>query len=490
MPGNLLLDPDEILDLGEEPRIDMGQVEDLAQRKAGAKSVSDVEDAIGPRLAQFALQRGHAGLAAQVELGRTQAVLAGFETAQGLLHRLLEGPPDRHDFADRLHLRGQARIGGRELLEGETRDLGHDIVDGRLERCRRQATGDLVAQLVEGVADRELGRHLGDRETGRLGGQCRRARHARIHLDDDDAAIVGIDAELDIGTTGIDADLAQHCDRGIAQALVFLVGQGLRRRNRDRVAGVHAHRIEVLDRADDDAVVRGVADDLHLELLPAEHRLLDEDLVDRRQVESALDDLLELLAIVGNAAPRTAEGETRPDNCGIADLGLRFERSFEAAHDLGLRALETDFTHGHAKQLAILGHADRLARRTDHLDAVSVEHAAIGQVERAVQRGLAAHGRQQRVGPLLGDDLLDHARVDRLDVDDVRRFRIGHDRRRIRVDQDDPIALVLERLAGLGPRIVELAGLADDDRARADDEDGAQISSFWHQTRLLGGCSR
>jgi hypothetical protein len=41
-------------------------------------------------------------------------------------------------------------------------------------------------------------------------------------------------------------------------------------RDGDRVAGVHAHRVEVLDGADDDAVVLVVAHDLHLEFLPAE----------------------------------------------------------------------------------------------------------------------------------------------------------------------------------------------------------------------------
>ena len=44
--------------------------------------------------------------------------------------------------------------------------------------------------------------------------------------------------------------------RGVAHALVLLVGERHRRRDGDRVAGVHAHRIEVLDRADDDDVVR------------------------------------------------------------------------------------------------------------------------------------------------------------------------------------------------------------------------------------------
>src|SRR3546814_5193263 len=76
------------------------------------------------------------------------------------------------------------------------------------------------------------------------------------------APVLGVDAELHVAAAGVDADLAQHRDGGVAQALVFLVGQRLRRGDGDRVAGVHAHRVEVFDAAHDDAVVRGVADDL------------------------------------------------------------------------------------------------------------------------------------------------------------------------------------------------------------------------------------
>ena len=90
---------------------------------------------------------------------------------------------------------------------------------------------------------------------------------------------LGIDANCTFEPPVLDADLAQHRDRRVAHALVFLVGQRLRRRDGDRVAGVHAHRIEVLDRADDDAVVAAVAHDLHLEFLPAEHRFLEQHFV-------------------------------------------------------------------------------------------------------------------------------------------------------------------------------------------------------------------
>ncbi len=126
----------------------------------------------------------------------------------------------------------------------------------RLERRGRGAAGDVVAQLVERVAHGQLGRDLGDREAGGLRGQRRRTRHARVHLDDDHAAVLRVDRELHVRAAGVDADLAQDRERGVAQDLVFLVGQRLRRGHGDRVAGVHAHRVEVLDRADDDAVVR------------------------------------------------------------------------------------------------------------------------------------------------------------------------------------------------------------------------------------------
>ncbi len=94
-----------------------------------------------------------------------------FQAAQCFLERFLESASDRHHLADRFHLRGQAVVGLREFLECESRNLGHHVIDGRLERGRRRAAGDVILQFVERVAHRQLGRNLRDRETGRLGGQ-------------------------------------------------------------------------------------------------------------------------------------------------------------------------------------------------------------------------------------------------------------------------------------------------------------------------------
>jgi hypothetical protein len=50
---------------------------------------------------------------------------------------------------------------------------------------------------------------------------------------------------------------------------------------------------------------------------------------------------------------------------------------------------------------AVLGLVDGLGRGADQLDLVLVQHAVAPQVQRAVQRGLAAHGGQDGVGASL-----------------------------------------------------------------------------------------
>ena len=100
----------------------------------------------------------------------------GFETRERFAERLFESAADGHDFAHGFHLRGEDRLGGAEFLEIKARDLGHDVIDRRLERAGRGA-GDVVGELVERVADGKLGRHARDREARGLGGQ--RARSAK-----------------------------------------------------------------------------------------------------------------------------------------------------------------------------------------------------------------------------------------------------------------------------------------------------------------------
>ncbi len=130
-----------------------------------------------------------------------------------------------------------------------------------------------------------------------------------------------------------------------------------------------------------------------------------------------------------------------------------------------------------AERLAVLGHPDGLERRAEQADGVTLEDAGFGESRGQVQRGLAAETGQQPFRLLLRDHRLDRLDGQRLEVDRVGDLGVGHDRRRVAVDQDRPDALGAEGAAGLGAGVVELGGLADHDRPGAEDQDGRGLAA-------------
>src|ERR671919_2956544 len=124
-------------------------------------------------------------------------VRLALEPGARLPEGLLERAADAHRLADRLHLRPEARVRARELLEGEPRELDDDVVERRLEAGGRRA-GEVGGDLVERVADRELGGDLRNRVARRLRGERRGARDARVHLDHAQLAGVAGARELDV----------------------------------------------------------------------------------------------------------------------------------------------------------------------------------------------------------------------------------------------------------------------------------------------------
>ena len=73
-----------------------------------------------------------------------------------------------------------------------------------------------------------------------------------------------------------------------------------------------------------------------------------------------------------------------------------------------------------------------------------------------------------------------HIRRERLDVGPVRELRVGHDCRRVAVDQHHFQTLCAERLARLRSGVVELARLADHNRPGSEDEHRLQVGSSGH----------
>ena len=283
--------------------------------------------------------------------------------------------------------------------------------------------------------------------------------------------------ELDVRTARLDAHRADHRGGRVAKLLVGLVGERHLRRDRDRVAGVDAHRVEVLDRADDHDVVCAVADHLELELVPAADRLLDEHLADGALGEAALDLPVERVEVVREAAAVAAERERRPDDGG----NRRAVEAGERLDDAGLGHLEAAALHRVAEELAVLRAPDDVHARAEELDAELLEHPGRVELDREVQRRLPAERREERIRALAPKHVCDALEVERLDVRPVGEPGVGHDRRRVRVDDDRPVAVLAQHLERLAAGVVELARLPDHDRAGADHADRVDVAAGRHQ---------
>ncbi|MNB66447.1 hypothetical protein D3C75_129210 [compost metagenome] len=148
--------------------------------------------------------------------------------------------------------------------------------------------------------------------------------------------------------------------------------------------------------------------------------------------------------------------------------------------DAGARGVETDFLHRHVETAAVFGFINRVGGGTNHGHAELSQHALTFQFQRTVQRGLAAHRWQHGVRTLFFDDFADNFPVNRLDVGRISHFRVGHDGGRVRVHQNDAVTLFAQGFTRLCAGVVEFAGLADNDRASAKDQDAFYICTFWH----------
>ena len=288
-----------------------------------------------------------------------------FQRTKALLQTLGECSPDRHCLTDRLHLRAEDSRCAWQFLEGPSRDLGHDVVDRRLEAggC---CLGNVVGDLVEGVSDRQFGGDLGDRKAGRLRCQRRGTRDAWVHLDHDLAAGLRVDSELHVRSPGLHADSTNTRQRSVAHLLILDIGQCLLWGDGDRVTSVDAHWIDVLDRADDHAVVRPITHHLELVLLPTSNRFLDENRTDRTRRKTIGSQPLELVGSAGDAGATATEDVGRSDDHGQPDLCHHLAGVFEVVCGSGSGHFQADLDHRFLKLLTVLRCRNRFGVGADH----------------------------------------------------------------------------------------------------------------------------
>ena len=198
---------------------------------------------------------------------------------------------------------------------------------------------------------------------------------------------------------------------------------------------------------------------------------------------------LDVFGGMRHARAEAAHGERRTHDDRQPEFLDRLADLVDGETHTGARGFAADLGDDVLESLSVLAALDRLEVRADQFDAVFLEHAVLVERDGGVERGLPAEGGQQRVNlvaalGLLGDDALDERGSDRLDVGVVGELRVGHDGRRVGVDQAHLQALGAQHATGLGARIVELAGLPDDNRPGADHQHVVEVGAPRHYPRL------
>ena len=318
-----------------------------------------------------------------------------------------------------------------------------------------------------------------NRETGRFGSKRGRTGGSGIDFDHDNPVVFAVVRELNVGS-------ARHADRIhnpvgiILQTLLNFLRDGQHRSDTETVSGMHAHRIDIFNETDGDLLPLGVADHFQLQLLPAEHALFHEHLPDQAGGKPARHDLAELLHVIDDTAAGSAHRIGRAEHHGITEFVCNGFRLFHRVGWLGVRNGNTESRHGLFEFDAVFTTLDRVKIDADHLHIVFGEDALFMKFGRKVECSLSAEVRQERIGLFLGDDLFKALCGKRLDVGVVRHAGVRHDGGGIGVDQNDLVSGPSERLACLGPRIIEFTCLSDNDRAGTDDQDLFDVRAFCH----------
>ncbi len=307
----------------QKPGVEPGGFCDFGVGQAISHRLGDQREALGGGDVESGLPVGGVGGHGRFPPARQQSTKPrqpNIQPAHCLVQRFGEGAANGHHLAHAFHLRPQGGIRAGEFLKIPARNLDDHIINARLETGWGDA-GDVVGDFIQRISHRQQRGNFGDGKAGGLAGQRRRAGNARVHFDDDHVAGGRIDGKLHIAAAGFYAHGRHHTFGQIAQVLVFLVRQGHRRGYRDAVAGMHAHRVDVLDGTNHDKVVGAVTHDFQFVLFPAQQRAFDQHLAHRAGAQTMFHDGRKFIRRVGHPATCPAHGKRSANQNGIADLG-------------------------------------------------------------------------------------------------------------------------------------------------------------------------
>ena len=142
------------------------------------------------------------------------------------------------------------------------------------------------------------------------------------------------------------------------------------------------------------------------------------------------------------------------------------------------------FFHGFLEQFSVLGFHDAGNLGAQQLHVVFFQDAFFIQLNGQVQAHLAAQGGQQGIRAFLGNNAFQKFHIQGFYINPVGNVYVGHNGGRVAVDQHHFQPFFFQGPASLGPCIVKLCSLADNDRTGTDYHDFLDIFFFWHINAL------
>ena len=241
-----------------------------------------------------------------------------------------------------------------------------------------------------------------------------------------------------------------------------------------------ADGVEILHRADGEHVARTVAQHFKFDLFPAIDVLFDEHLRDGRQHQPVVRDRAQFFLVVCNASARAAEGKGGTYDDGIPYLVRDGNAFLHRVSDIGRNDGLPDLLHRFLEQLAVFRTVDGVDVRPDQFYAPLVKEPFLRELTADGQPRLPAERSKQAVRTLLFDDTFDALRGQRFEINFIRKRLVRHDRGGVGVAEHHVDPRVFQYAAGLCPRIIELRGLTDDDRAGTYNKNFFDVASFRH----------
>ena len=132
---------------------------------------------------------------------------------------------------------------------------------------------------------------------------------------------------------------------------------------------MNTHRIEVFNRANNDAITRTIAHNLHLVLFPTLNALLNKNLGNRRKVKTLGNNELKLFLVMGDAAASATKGEGGTNHHGIAELIGKPKSIIDGVGIAASSNFQANFGHRLIKLLTVLTALNSRKVTANHLDA-------------------------------------------------------------------------------------------------------------------------